>query len=99
MPKLSLNEWMEEQRPEARAKDLLLLPERPGKRAVVQAAIEETVKDHLVGLEILARIGGYEQTLAVIRNKLPMAKRIQSGDFGEIMASEYIDQCTGYRVP
>ena len=63
------------------------------------AAIEETVKDHFAGLEILARIGNYQRALSFIRNKLPMGKRTRSGDFGEVLASEYIDQLTDYRVP
>jgi len=90
---------MDTTRPEAGVEELLVLRERPGKRSAVELAIGEMVKDHLAGLDVVSRIGGYEKALAYIRNKLPLAKRIRSGDFGEILASEYIDQCTEYSVP
>src|SRR5215211_1881247 len=99
MPEFSLNDWMETTRPDAEVADLFVLLERPQSRAAVERAIQQTVLDHLAGLDVLRRIGGYKKTLAYIRNKLPSSKRVRSGDFGEILASEYIDQCTEYRVP
>jgi hypothetical protein len=41
----------------------------------------------------------YSEAEAFIRNKVPTAKRAMSGDLGEILASEYIDQCTDFEVP
>ncbi|MHB1423670.1 MAG: Hachiman antiphage defense system protein HamA [Gemmataceae bacterium] len=99
MSTLSLKAWMKETRPDTGVPELLVLRERDGQRALVQPAIQETVKDHLAGLDILNKIGGYAKTLAYIRNKMPSAKRVRSGDFAEILATEYIDQCTEYRVP
>jgi len=90
---------METTRPEVGVEELLVLQERPGRRSMIEVAIQETVKDHLAGLDVVKRIGGYKKTLSYIRNKLPTAKRVRSGDFGEILASEYIDQCTEYHVP
>jgi hypothetical protein len=90
---------MKEFRPDAGIPELLLLRERDGQRAIIQPAIQETIKDHLEGLDVVSKIGGYAKTLAYIRNKMPSAKRVQSGDFAEILATEYIDQCTEYRVP
>jgi hypothetical protein len=99
MSTLSLKAWMKEIRPDAVIPELLVLRERDGQRAIVQPAIQETVKDHLAGLDVVSKIGGYAKTLAYIRNKMPSAKRVRSGDFAEILATEYIDQCTEYRVP
>jgi len=99
MPTFSLKDWMDTTLPEAGVEEFLVLQERPGGRSKIEVAIQDTVKDHLAGLDIVERIGGYKKTLSYIRNKLPMAKRVRSGDFGEILASEYIDQCTEYRVP
>ena len=90
---------MKEIRPDAVIPELLVLRERDGQRAIVQPAIQETVKDHLAGIDVVSKIGGYAKTLAYIRNKMPSAKRVRSGDFAEILATEYIDQCTEYRVP
>src|SRR5262245_5200007 len=99
MKSFSLADWMDQTRPDASVALLLVLQERPGTRPAVQAAIQETVKDHLAGLEIVQRMGGFKKAIAYIRNKLPDDKRVRSGDFGEILASEYIDQCTEYKVP
>jgi hypothetical protein len=78
---------------------LVVLREKAGVRASVEKALDESVKDHLVGLDILAKIGTYKQALAHIRNKLPVDKRVRSGDFGEILATEYANEFTEYRIP
>jgi hypothetical protein len=76
-----------------------LLQERDGARAVCEAAFREAIKDHLAGLSIIRRITGYEKSLAYIRNKMPRPVQVRSGDCGEILATEYIEQVTQYRVP
>jgi hypothetical protein len=62
MPRFSLQDWMDTTRPEAGVEELLVLRERPGKRTAVEAAIGETVKDHLAGLDVVSRISGYEKS-------------------------------------
>jgi hypothetical protein len=99
MPSLTLKAWMTVSHPDTGAPELVVLHEQNGQRAIVQPAIQETVKDHLAGLDVVSKIGGYAKTLVYIRNKMPSAKRVRSGDFAEILATEYIDQCTEYRVP
>jgi Cap4 SAVED domain len=99
MPALSLKAWMIETHPDTRVPELVMLREHDGQRAIVQPAIQETVKDHLAGLDVVNKVGGFAKTLAYIRNKMPSAKRVRSGDFGEILATVYIDQCTEYRIP
>ena len=95
----AIRSWMDESRPDPAAKELVLLQERAGARAMVEAAFQETVKDHLAGLSIIHRISGYEKSLEYIRNKMPRPIKVRSGDCGEILATEYIEQCTGYSVP
>src|SRR5207245_8241596 len=90
---------METIRPEADVAELVVLRERPGRRSIIERAVRDTVADHLAGLDVVKRIGGYKKALAFIRNKLPVAKKVRSGDLGEILATEYIDQCTEFRVP
>jgi len=34
-----------------------------------------------------------------LRGKLPEEKKIRSGDFGEIMATEFINECTSFNAP
>lgn len=90
---------MDETRPDPTAKDLIVLSEKSKVDAAVKAAIGQSALDHLVGLAILKRIGGYPETETFIRNKVPTDKKVMSGDLGEILASEYIDQCTEFSVP
>jgi hypothetical protein len=94
-----IDEWMETSHPEEGEKRLVILQEREGTRQIIEAAFEDTVKDHLAGLSIIHRIKGYEKSLAFIRNKMPRPINIRSGDCGEILATEYIEQCTQYSVP
>lgn len=94
-----LPEWFDQQTPDAAAAELVVLREKNGSRPVIRDALRRCVREHFAGLDIVERIGGYKQALAYIRNKLPSAKRARSGDFGEVLATEYVDQCTDYRVP
>jgi hypothetical protein len=96
---LIIDEWMEASHPEDGETRLVVLQEREGMRKLIEAAFEDTVKDHLAGISIIHRIKGYEKSLAFIRNKVPGKIKIRSGDCGEILATEYIEQCTEYRVP
>lgn len=94
-----LKQWLSRSCPDAGTPGLVVLRELPKARAKVKTVIEQAVKDHLAGLDIIARIGTYRKALTYIRNKLPSNKRVRSGDFGEILATEYIDQFTDYKVP
>ena len=40
-----------------------------------------------------------DQAAAYVREKLPKSKQIRSGDLGEILATQYIDERTGYNAP
>lgn len=91
--------WMEENRPDPAIPDLVVLREKKKARSAVENAIRQAALDHLVGLEIIEQMGDYPETLAFIRNKLPTEKRVMSGDLGEILASEFIDQCMQFAVP
>lgn len=93
------SDWMAPSNPITGEKSLVVLTERAGTRAVIEAAFRETVKDHLAGLSIIHRISGYKKSLVYIRNKMPRPVRVRSGDCGEILATEYIEQCTEYKVP
>jgi hypothetical protein len=55
--------------------------------------------DHFVGEETVLRLGGYPKAANTIRNSLPTTKRTQSGDLGELIATEYVDAKTPFVVP
>lgn len=94
-----LTDWMEVSNPDAGEPRLFLLHEKHGARVLVAAAFRAAVKDHLAGLSHLQRISDLKKSLTHIRNKMPRRVEIRSGDCGEILATEYIEQCTEYRVP
>src|SRR5262249_22643521 len=94
-----IRSWMDESRPDSAAKELVLLQERAGARAMVEAAFRETVKDHLAGLSIIHRISGYEKSLEYIRNKMPRPIRVHftlnSGGFGNRLSAGDLRGPTG----
>lgn len=92
-------DWMDHNQPVSNAEELVVLREKASVTKAVHAAIKTAAMEHLVGLDMLKRIGGWDQTEAFIRNKVPTDKKVRSGDLGEILASEYIDQCMSYAVP
>jgi hypothetical protein len=91
--------WLKENKPAGAPGNLVLLTERAKQRPIVEEAVRSTVVDHLVGAKIVEQIGGMKKAAAVIRNAFPTSKRARSGDIGEIIATEYVDQATAYTVP
>lgn len=90
--------WLREERRADTPANVTLLFEREGGRALVFDALREVVKDHFVKADILARLG-YSRAAKYLENKLPTEIKTQSGDLGEILATEYVRECAGYDVP
>lgn len=62
--------------------------------------IAATIPDHYD--DVAASLDALGKTVSanIIRTILPRSKRIRSADIGEILATEWIDECSGkYRVP
>lgn len=76
-----------------------LYRERVGARNVGLTQLKELLREHFVGEATVARAGGYEKAAKIILNSLPTLKRTQSGDLGEIIATEYVNSETSFRVP
>jgi hypothetical protein len=95
-----LKDWLRV-RPEQAgvATNVEIYDEACSKAARPLAALRAVVLDHHVGLDVIAEMGGYEKSLEVIKNRAPVSKQIRSGDLGEILAAEYVDQATEFRVP
>ena len=93
-----LTKWMEGTQDIA-VSNVWVYREKSGARKIVLPAIQKVVLDHLVGLRVIERIGGFDKASAFIRNRLPVTKKMRSADFGEILAAEYVDQLTDFYVP
>jgi hypothetical protein len=78
---------------------VIVWAERPGARATGLAVVRKLLPEHFVGETTILRSGGYKKAAAIIENSLPTEKRTRSGDLGELLATEYIDAQTSFRVP
>jgi HamA len=76
-----------------------LYAERTGTRAVGLSFLKALLADHFVGEATIVGAGGYPSAAEIIANSLPSNKRTQSGDLGELLATEYINSETSYVVP
>ena len=90
--------WMEETRPVTELQNIVVLTEREGARATAMAAIQSAIRDHFYAADILDRMD-FVEAARIVRDTLPTDKRVRSGDLGELFATEYVSQRTGFRVP
>ena len=88
--------WLE---PSATANGVRLYSERNGSRLTGMSELKRLLGDHFVGEATILQAGGYQKAADIIRNSLPGNKRTQSGDLGELIATEYVDAETNFRVP
>jgi hypothetical protein len=80
--------------------NLLVLAEANVKAACQVAAT--AVPDHYASPERIAKIlkqYGKKKAAKYLLQKIPTSVKTRSGDLGEILATEYIDDCTGYKAP
>jgi HamA len=89
--------WLEPGSPSA--PDIDYFVEKAGGRESGFSLLKALVVDHFVGESTVMKLGGYEKAAAVLKNSLPTAKRTQSGDLGELLATEYVNSQTEFTVP
>lgn len=83
-------------------KRLWKLHERAGGREKVQKLMRETVRSHYQRLERIAddvKRLGYERAAEMLRAVLPQGSKARSGDLGEILATELVEERTEFSVP
>jgi Cap4 SAVED domain len=74
---------------------------KSGERATFTKYLGSALVVHYVGVSALLKSGGFTKAAALIEASVPTDKRIQtrSGDLGEMLATEYLNAETDYRVP
>jgi hypothetical protein len=76
--------------------------ERDGGRDEIRKALAEKIRSHYERLERIAddvaRLG-YKVAAEILRAELPRTPRGRSGDLGEILATELVEEEVGLRVP
>lgn len=76
-----------------------LYAERSGARSIGLAELKKLLAAHFVGEATIVQAGGYKKAAEIIANSLPANKRTQSGDLGELLATEYVNSETSFVVP
>lgn len=83
-------------------KRLYVLTEKEGGRVVVQADLIERVRAHYDDprriADDIAELG-FPGAAAIIRERLPTDPKTRSGEVGEILATEFMEHQTGFRIP
>jgi len=99
---ISFNDWCDRAVADVGAHGMSVLSARPKDLSSAQDAVAAVVPSHYASEEhiagILQRLGKIAAA-DFIREKLPVGKSIRSGDLGEILATEYIEEETSYDVP
>jgi hypothetical protein len=76
--------------------------EKNGGRDKIRAPLAETIRSHYDHLERIAddvaRLG-YKVAAEILRAELPQTSKGRSGDLGEILATELVEEEIGLRVP
>ena len=83
-------------------KKLYRLSEKPSGRDEIIGELIERVRSHYDNLERIAadveRLG-FPMASAVLRERMPRTRRARSGELGEIIAIEFIENHTHFRIP
>lgn len=83
-------------------KKLCRVTERPTGRAAIRDELTERVRSHYDKLEQIAddieRLG-FPGASAILRERMPQTPRERSGELGEIIATEFFEFHTDFRIP
>ena len=94
--------WFDATKEEKARKRYWTYVERAGGRDKVRDDLAQTIRSHYVRLERIAedvaRLG-FEVAAGILRAELPQAPRARSGDLGEILATELVEEEMSLRVP
>jgi hypothetical protein len=95
-------EWCESERRNRPRKRLWKFWEKKGAREMVKDYLCATIRSHY---DDPARIAqdivdlGYTHAAVILRERLPQGKTARSGELGEILASELVEEELGFEVP
>lgn len=96
------DDWCECSREENKLKRLWEIIEKDGGRDAIKGRLCQTVRSHYDSLDRIAddvQKLGYEVAAAILRERLPRSKKSRSGELGEILATELVEEQLGFNVP
>lgn len=94
--------WCVREVEEENSKQLWRLAERAGGRAAIEAALTTHVRSHYDNLDQIAedvRELGYPGAAAILSERMPRSARARSGELGEILATELVEEHLDFKVP
>jgi hypothetical protein len=95
-------EWCDFDREGEERKRLWKLTEKAGGRAAIRDELCETLRHHYRAAERMAddiESLGFPGAAAIIAELLPRTATARSGDLGEVLATELVEEEIGFRVP
>ncbi|MGH3851235.1 MAG: Hachiman antiphage defense system protein HamA, partial [Pseudonocardiaceae bacterium] len=75
---------------------------REGGRALIAVDLPNCIRSHYDDMERIAeeiRELGYPHAAAILAERMPRSARARSGELGEILATELVEEQLGYKVP
>lgn len=95
-------DWCSFQVEKDKRRQLWKVTEKDGARATIKADLAETMRSHYDKLqrisEDVARLG-YAAAATILKAVLPQGAKARSGDLGEILSTEIVEEKTGFSVP
>lgn len=83
-------------------KKLWRFTERQGGRAAIEADLTTRIRSHYDNLDQIAediRELGYPGAAAILSERMPRSARARSGELGEILATELVEEHLDFKVP
>lgn len=94
--------WCRVQKQQVRRRYLWTLTEKSGAREDIRSDLVQTIRSHYARLERIAddveRLG-YAKAAIILKSMLPQGSRARSGEIGEILAIELVEEQAGFNVP
>lgn len=97
-----IEQWLQVNQSAVGRHPLWLLTERDGSRSAILDALRELVRGHYVDPKTTAKrlaALGAPKTAELLREHIPTGKKCRSGDLGEILATEVVEQHLKYAIP
>ena len=94
--------WCQVTKENDKRKNYWIYVERNGGREEIRADLAETIRSHYARLELIAedvKRLGYKVAAKILSEALPQTAKGRSGDLGEILATELVEEEIGLRVP
>lgn len=95
-------DWCRCERTDTGPKHLLKFTEKPDGRVAITASLPSIVRSHYDDARRIAEdIAdlGFSKAAAILAERMPRSKKARSGELGEILATELVEESLGYRVP